>query len=50
VAGDDVDFDHHEAGLPTADEELASFGLLTRSAEALHPSSRAGRTRRSSFQ
>lgn len=36
VTGDDVDFDGHVAGgLPTADEQLASFDLLTRSAEAL---------------
>jgi DNA-directed RNA polymerase specialized sigma24 family protein len=36
VGGDDVDFDHHQAGrLPTADEQVASFDLLTRSAEAL---------------
>ena len=35
-AGEDVDLDHHEAGqLPSADEQVASFDLLTRSAEAL---------------
>ncbi|MCW2992033.1 MAG: polymerase, sigma-24 subunit, subfamily, partial [Solirubrobacterales bacterium] len=36
VGGEDVDFDGHEAGrLPTSDEQLASFDLMTRSAEAL---------------
>jgi len=36
VTGDDVDFDGHVAGaLPTPDEQLASFDLLTQSAEAL---------------
>jgi RNA polymerase sigma factor (sigma-70 family) len=36
VGGEDVDFDGQEAGgLPTPDEQVASFDLLTRSAEAL---------------
>ena len=36
VTGEDVDFDGHVArGLPTPDEQLASFDLLTQSAEAL---------------
>ncbi|MFL5846709.1 MAG: RNA polymerase sigma factor [Solirubrobacteraceae bacterium] len=36
TVGDEVDLDGHEAGqLPTADEQLASFDLMTRSAEAL---------------
>lgn len=36
VAGEDVDLDGHEsAQLPTADEQVASFDLMARSAEAL---------------
>jgi RNA polymerase sigma factor (sigma-70 family) len=36
VGGEDVDFDGQEAGgVPTADEQVDSFDMLTRSAEAL---------------